>query len=244
MTECRQLVLAQKTGKYLSAPKLCSLPPTSEAFKENLPRAHLQVAQWRAALNGESPAIDPIGFGWEADQQNESLIPRNMSSGTPYSAEHVLKLVRCGCHSERSCRGGNCGCMGRQLLCMTFCPCLQDSIHSTNHMKTSRRDESWNHIYREIILSINHSGYHTCRWIGLVCICWMMTHVFQEIMEILNKWGSRIAAYSLCKKSSLLRLHYFIVHITIIYKIRVSLRNCNMQGPGIAPKRVFIASTV
>ena len=178
MTECRQLVWAQKTSKSLSAPKLCSLPPTSEAFKENLLRAHLQVVQWQAALTGESPAMDPMGFGWEADQQNKSLIPRNMSSGTPYAPEHVLKIVRCGCQSERSCRGGNCGCMGRRyharlfvLACKTACA----KIHSTNHMKKSRRDESWNHIYHEIIVSINHTGYHTYRWIGLVCICWMMT---------------------------------------------------------------------
>ena len=45
MTHCRQLVWAQKTSKSSSAPKLCSLPPTTEAFQENVVRAHLQVAQ-------------------------------------------------------------------------------------------------------------------------------------------------------------------------------------------------------
>ena len=103
-------------------------------------RAHLQVAQRRAALTGESPAMDPIAFGWEADQQNKSLIPRNMSSGTPYAPEHVLKLVRCGCQSERSCRGGYCGCMGRQLPCATFCACLQDSM-CKNPFNTSYEDK-------------------------------------------------------------------------------------------------------
>ncbi|KAK8388290.1 hypothetical protein O3P69_020350 [Scylla paramamosain] len=41
MTECRQHVWTQKTGKISSAPKLCSLQPTTEAFHENVLRAHL-----------------------------------------------------------------------------------------------------------------------------------------------------------------------------------------------------------
>ena len=123
MTECRQHVWAQKTGKTSSAPKLCSLPPTTEAFHENILRAHLQVATWRAALSGEPPAMDPVHFGWEIDHVNKCLIPRNISQGTAYAPENVLKLVRCGCDSEKACRGGKCGCMSRQLPCTIFCSC-------------------------------------------------------------------------------------------------------------------------
>jgi len=45
MTECRQQLWAQKTGKSTAAPKLCGLPPTTEAFEQNVYRAHFQVAQ-------------------------------------------------------------------------------------------------------------------------------------------------------------------------------------------------------
>lgn len=123
MTECRQHVWAQKTGKSSSAPKLCSLTPTTEAFHENVLRAHLQVANWRATLLGEPPSMDPVQFGWEADHVNKGLTPQNMCHGTAYAPPHVLKLVRCGCDSEKSCRGGNCGCMSRQLPCTIFCTC-------------------------------------------------------------------------------------------------------------------------
>ena len=123
MTECRQRVWAQKTGKSSSAPKLCSLPPTTEAFHENVLRAHLQVATWRASLHGKPPPMDPVQFGWEADHVNKCLTPQNMCQGTAYAPSHVLKLVRCGCDSEKACRGGNCGCMSRQLPCTIFCTC-------------------------------------------------------------------------------------------------------------------------
>ncbi|KAG0727686.1 hypothetical protein GWK47_034136 [Chionoecetes opilio] len=46
-----------------------------------------------------------------------------MEDGVSYAPEHILKLVRCGCTSERACRGGKCGCMGRQLPCTMFCTC-------------------------------------------------------------------------------------------------------------------------
>ena len=78
MTECRQKLWAQRTGKSSSVPKLCSLPPTTEAFHENVLRAHLQVATWYASLLGEPPAQDPVQFGWEADPVNKCLIPQNM----------------------------------------------------------------------------------------------------------------------------------------------------------------------
>jgi len=51
MTKYRVKMWHSKTGKNgaLSV-KLCSLPPTSDAFIENVHRGHLQVAVWKAAL--------------------------------------------------------------------------------------------------------------------------------------------------------------------------------------------------
>ena len=123
MTEIRQKQWAQKTGKSTTAPKLCTLPPTTEAFEQNVRRAHHQLAQWYSALDGEPPNLNAVDFGWEVDDTNKSLIPRNLADGVPYAPDNILKLVRCGCSSDQPCRGGNCGCMGRQLVCTMFCAC-------------------------------------------------------------------------------------------------------------------------
>ncbi|KAL8585712.1 hypothetical protein ACOMHN_049058 [Nucella lapillus] len=52
MTGARVKVWMARTGKKTAAkmPKLCSLPSTSEAFRENVKRAHHQCAVWRSAL--------------------------------------------------------------------------------------------------------------------------------------------------------------------------------------------------
>ncbi len=58
MTECRQRMWALKTGKSTSsAPKLCSLPPTTPAFLQNVLRCHYQVAQWYGALEADPPTL-------------------------------------------------------------------------------------------------------------------------------------------------------------------------------------------
>ena len=46
-----------------------------------------------------------------------------MAEGVSYAPEQILKLVKCGCVSEGSGKGANCGCMGHQLPCTMFCAC-------------------------------------------------------------------------------------------------------------------------
>ena len=60
MTEARIKAWTTKTGRKTATkvPKLCSLPPTSEVFEENVKRPHFQCAIWRRALQ-EPPNVDP-----------------------------------------------------------------------------------------------------------------------------------------------------------------------------------------
>ena len=76
MTQCRIKVWHQKTSKARKkAPDLQSLPPTSEAFKENVKRAHLQAIVWYSTMEAESPAINFTDYGWNKDELNKVLAP-------------------------------------------------------------------------------------------------------------------------------------------------------------------------
>ena len=70
MTEARIKAWTTKTGRKTATnvPKLCSLPPTSDLFEENVKRAHFQCAIWRRALQ-EPPNVDPTKYGWFKDEQ-------------------------------------------------------------------------------------------------------------------------------------------------------------------------------
>ncbi len=64
LTEARIKIWAARTGRKAASkiPKLCSLPPTSEAFEENVKRAQYQCAIWRRALQ-EPLNLDPTAYG-------------------------------------------------------------------------------------------------------------------------------------------------------------------------------------
>ena len=98
MTECRVKMWRSKTGKRgASSVKLCSIPPTNEAFAENVHRCHLQVAIWKAALL-ESPELDSTKYCWELDHIG-ILVPRTVHSGTLSAPPDILQLIlwwKCG----------------------------------------------------------------------------------------------------------------------------------------------------
>ena len=124
LTGARQKMWANKVGQSVAgAPKLASLPPTNEAFNENVARAHLQVAVWRKALQPDPPAIDPTAFGWSREEGSKTLIPTTLPSDTPLAPDDLLKLVRCSCSSETPCKTQRCGCSSASLACSVFCGC-------------------------------------------------------------------------------------------------------------------------
>ncbi|KAG1683171.1 Glutamate receptor U1 [Nymphon striatum] len=70
MPETRLKVWLSQTGKGSSTPKLCTLPPTTEAFKENVKRAHYQALVWRSLEAQNPPELDSTEYGWVKDDQN------------------------------------------------------------------------------------------------------------------------------------------------------------------------------
>ncbi|KAH9508496.1 hypothetical protein Btru_055357 [Bulinus truncatus] len=74
MSDTRYAQWLSRTGKRKAkiAPKLKSLPPTSEAFEENVKRAHIQTCIWKNALLRDPPNLDPTKFGWQKDDCYET----------------------------------------------------------------------------------------------------------------------------------------------------------------------------
>ena len=75
------MALINWTKKTIVAPKLKCIPPTSEAFEENVKRAHLQVCIWKAALHPKPPDLDPAQFGWSKDEINKVPMPVILTKG-------------------------------------------------------------------------------------------------------------------------------------------------------------------
>ena len=107
------------------------LPPTDEAFQENVKRAVLQSMIWYSTMKSDPPDVDPTLFGWAKDMANKILVavarPDNVSS----APEAILKL-KCGCSSTSPCNTKRCSCSSANVACTIMCKCRGDAAVSHN----------------------------------------------------------------------------------------------------------------
>lgn len=143
MTEARQKMWLRKVGQSKAcAPSLQTLPPTTEAFKENVARAQLQVAVWRNTLEPNPPAIDPTAYGWAKEQGSNSLTPTTIPENVPVAPMQLLKLIRCSCDSNFPCRTTKCGCNSSKLGCTAFCTCEGGQTCCNDHTVQEDEDDT------------------------------------------------------------------------------------------------------
>ena len=95
--------------KLLKTPELKSLPPTTEAFEQNLRRVHFQTAIWKSANEPDPPQLDPTEYSWTRDEASK-LIPIMVPSVVKMAPPEVLELIRCGCSSSNPCSTARCSC--------------------------------------------------------------------------------------------------------------------------------------
>ncbi|KAG0713747.1 hypothetical protein GWK47_015536 [Chionoecetes opilio] len=123
MTKIRQKLWAQKTGKSTAAPKLCSLPPTTEAFEQNVRRAHHQVAHWYSALSGDPPTLAAVEHGWEADDTNKVSSLEIWRTVYPTPRSTFSRWSDVAAHLSEHVEVGNVAVWGAQIPCTMFCTC-------------------------------------------------------------------------------------------------------------------------
>ena len=134
MTEGRQRMWSLKMGKKVCvAPRLETLPPTTEACEINIARAHLQVDIWIHADHPDPPLINPEMHGWHRD--GTSLTPIALPPNVRQAPDQLLKLIKCTCDSSQSCKSKICGCNTADIACTDFCAC-QATLRSCFNPKT------------------------------------------------------------------------------------------------------------
>ena len=112
MTKCRIKCWQSKNSKARkTTPSLKSLPPTEEAFGENVKKAHhIQGLVWYSALSTDPPTIDPTQYGWTRDEFDKQLVPVGLPCGVAAAPEEVLNAIKCTCQSSSPCKSARCSC--------------------------------------------------------------------------------------------------------------------------------------
>ena len=111
--------LSKKTASVaLLHPPLKSLPPTSEAFREHVKRAHLIAAQIL-----HPPNLSLVEQGWTYDDLSKCFDPVTLPSGVETAPVEVLQLIRCVFSSGKPCQSARCSCYSAHVKCSVFCVC-------------------------------------------------------------------------------------------------------------------------
>ena len=123
MTQTRLLVWGKKTGRgKITASHLCELPPTTEAFIQNIKRAHYQAIIWRN-IDIDPRNLDLECYGWKKDREKKISIPIMLPGNTPPAPNFILQLIRCSCKSKKPCNTKRCSCKEKGVSCTMFCAC-------------------------------------------------------------------------------------------------------------------------
>lgn len=117
MSDIRYRIWATKFGNgTTTAPKIQTLPPSTEAFVENVKRAHLQTCIWRAATSFDPPPIDPREYGYVRDEPSKTLLPTTVPDGVTLAPGDITTLS-----ATNPCRTMRCSCSRSKLPCTLFC---------------------------------------------------------------------------------------------------------------------------
>ena len=108
------------------------LPPTREAFRMNLKRAHYQCSIWKNVKGQTATELLPENFGWTKDFTNKTLDPIQLMPGTPIAPDFLLKLTFCGCDSTNPCASHSCGCKKANIKCSDLCKCSGNCINAAS----------------------------------------------------------------------------------------------------------------
>ena len=124
LTEARVRSWERKMGRnVLEPPKLKSLPPTVEAFNQNVLRAHLAASIMKGSLNPDPPPLSPKDYGWYTPTGHDMLLPQVTPEGTIMAPSALIKLIKCGCKTTEPCSTKQCSCKKHSLKCTFLCHC-------------------------------------------------------------------------------------------------------------------------
>jgi hypothetical protein len=100
--------MGRKTGTKV--PKLRSLPPSRDAFKENVKWAHIPTAICKSALECKPSALDPAEYGWERGERVRYMVLVTPPPNVSVAPSEVLKMIKCGCTTDTPCSTAMCEC--------------------------------------------------------------------------------------------------------------------------------------
>ena len=86
-----------------TVPKLASLSPTTEDFKENIKQTHHQAYVWKHTLDSDLPDMSPTNLGWLFEETSQSRSPVTVPRGNGLVLEDNSQPIKCQYDTDGPC---------------------------------------------------------------------------------------------------------------------------------------------
>ena len=119
---------------HRTTPKLPNMPPTDDALKMHVLRAHLQASIWKSADKVEPPVLNVNEYGWQV-HGDDTIPPSPLFGVVEMAPQELLKGVACNCIAAPVCSRESCGCRRLGVSCTSYCKCHQLSDNREDSCK-------------------------------------------------------------------------------------------------------------
>lgn len=115
------------------------LPPTSDALRYHILRAHYQAMVWHHAGHAKPQLPAAYRYGWK--QEGSHFVP--IITSVKPAPEAVVQTVKCRCGSGM-CKTGNCSCRRVGMVCTGMCSCegVEEACTNTERDTVNMNEDS------------------------------------------------------------------------------------------------------
>ena len=92
------------------------LPPTLQAFRQMLMRAHFTALKWKSLHLPPLELPDPNEYGWKWGENKEIFEP--VMKTNPPALDSIMELISFDCNT--TCQTDRCRCGKNEILCQKY----------------------------------------------------------------------------------------------------------------------------
>lgn len=119
-----------KWHRFLKEAAPESIPPTKDALKNHILRAHYISNIWKNATNPHQLILDPTEHGWVFDKSVNQFLP--LMSTEPLCPPDLLFITKCNC--KAGCKSTRCSCKKNKVPCTETCGCQFGEMMSCENL--------------------------------------------------------------------------------------------------------------
>ena len=79
------------------------------------------IVRLSTAMSADPPQLNPRLFVWEEESPGGTSVPTTFQPAVALAPDYLLRLIKCGCSSDKPCKTLRCTCYKSKMGCTICC---------------------------------------------------------------------------------------------------------------------------